>query len=162
MAREGVESSSSGSAAKQRRTFRGGFAIVTAVFTVAVVLLVGGGVLHIPRGWFGETVRTRRIVSPDGRTDLVLTWRGGGGAAGWTEESVALEPHGPPRGDGDELATFDPEALVGARWLSNGVAEIGLSEPIDALPATVRVGGRTIELRTRDLRHLPSGHLRED
>ncbi len=133
----------------RRQAFRGGVAIVTAVVTVvAVLLIVGWGLL------FSESRQTMRLTSPDGRTDLVLTWRGGGGAAGWTEESVALEPHGPPKGDGDELATFDPNAFVGARWLSNRVAEIRLLRLVEAmrsrtLPTTVRVGAKVVTLKVR-------------
>jgi hypothetical protein len=140
----------------RQQAFRAGVAIVTAVITVAAVLLIGGGVLRIPGGLLGgELMQTRRLTSPDGRTDLVLTLWGGGGAAGWTEERVALEPHGPPTGDGDEqLAVFDPDAFVGARWLSNSAAEIRLLRLDGAmrertLPATVRVGGNVVTLRVR-------------
>lgn len=110
-----TEAAESGRRRARRQAFRGGVAVLTAVVTVAAVVLLGGGVLRITRGLFGELPpRTRRVTSPDGSTDLVLTWRGGGGAAGWTEESISLEPHGAPTDDGDELATFDPDALVGA------------------------------------------------
>jgi len=145
-----MEAAEPGSLRPKGQGLRGGVAIITAVVTVAAVLLVGGGVLRtIANELFGELPpQTRRLTSPDGRTDLVLTWRGGGGAAGWTQESVALEPHGPPMGDGDELAIFDPEAFVGARWLSNSAAEIRLVPLVEAmrsrtLPTTVRVGARS-------------------
>jgi hypothetical protein len=156
-----MEAAEPGSPRPKRQGLRGGVAIITAVVTVATVLLIGGGVVRIPLGLGELPPQTRRMTSPDGRTDLVLTWRGGGGAAGWTEESVALEPHGgPPTGDGDELAIFDPEAFVGARWLSNSVAEIRLVPLVEAmrsrtLPATVRVGGKVVTLRVRWQRREP-------
>jgi len=96
------------------------------------------------------------LTSPDGRTDLVLTWRGGGGAAGWTEEHIALVRHGRSAEDSDDLATLDPNTMLGARWLSNGAAEIGLDGGGDlysgSLPTTAWVGDRVITLRVRDFR----------
>jgi hypothetical protein len=146
-----MEAAESGRRRPKRQGFRAAVAIVTAVVVVAAVLLLGGGALRIALNELSSELppKTRRITSPDGRTDLVLTWRGGGGAAGWTEESVGLEPYGTPTGGGEELATFDPEAFVGARWLSNRIAEIQLGEAIESgsLPATVHVGGKVVTLK---------------
>lgn len=93
-----------------------------------------------------------RLTSPDRQTDLVLTWRGGGGAAGWTKEEIALVAHGRGVADDDHLATIDPETLLGARWRSNDLVEIGLrGQPYSGpLPRSVRVGGKVIALRVRD------------
>ena len=136
---------------EKRQRFRGAIAVVSALVTVAAILFVVVGVLRTAFNELSSELppETRRVTSPDGRTDLVLTWRGGGGAAGWTEESVALEPHGTRTSDDEELATFDPEAFVGARWLSNGVAEIRLGEAVwsGSLPATVRVGEKLVTLK---------------
>jgi hypothetical protein len=142
-----METAESGRGRPKRQRTRAAIAILTALVTV---LLVGGGALRIALNELSseQPPKTRRLTSPDGRTDLVLTWRGGGGAAGWTEESVALEPRGRSTGSGDELATFDPEALLGVRWLSNSVAEIRLGEALESgsLPATVHVGGKPVTL----------------
>jgi hypothetical protein len=96
--------------------------------------------------------RETRLTSPDGRTDLVLTWRGGGGAAGWAEEHIALVRHGEPTEDGDDIAVLEPEELLGARWLANDVVEVGLdgTPEGEALPKTVHLDSGIVELHVRD------------
>jgi hypothetical protein len=113
---------------------------------VGALLLAGCG------GCGSTTTTARRLRSPDGRVELVLTVRSGGGAAGFAEERVALVPRGRRVEPADALATFDPDQLLGARWLSPNVAEIGLdgAPSGDSPPELARVGGRLVALRVRD------------
>jgi hypothetical protein len=125
--------------------------LLAVVAALSLVLLSG----NCGSSGGGTTSTATRLTSPDGRTDLVLSVRSGGGAAGFADEDVALVPHGRPAESDDRLATFDPDDVLGARWLARNVVEVGLGSAArsGSLPSLVRVGGRLVALRTRDLAH---------